>query len=530
METIEAIKSKYGKLSEGELLAVIARLLSENGYLKSLLYTGRSERRREEPTGIKPLFDEVEDEAGAPGSEPSEDDDALPVEESSEGDKPRKRRGKRKPLPDHLPRIRKMIDLSDEEKVCQQHKVELEMIGEEIVEKLVVEPARAYVTQIVSVKYKCPCCDAGIFEAAREPDPIPKSFASAGLLALIATQKYSDALPLFRQEHIFARAGIDLNRTTMARWMLKMGELAKPLLNLMHEDLLASPVLHMDETTVQVLGEPERPAETQSYMWCMARQGPEPIIYFQYYPTRSTAAALDLLQDYKGTLVCDGYKVYDSAGRKLQFTVAACMAHIRRKFWQAEKTAKKEAKKGTRIMASEALAYIKRLYAIEEKFKDQPPDIILSSRKEYSIPILDEFYNWLKRMETSMLPSSPTGKAVRYALEQWPKALVFASDGKVPMDNNYLESHIRPFVIGRNNWIFSQSTAGAHASAALYSLVETTKANGTDPFDYLSLIFKELPRSLTMEKLETLLPHKARHHHLLRPWPVNAQPDDQKTS
>jgi transposase len=319
--------------------------------------------------------------------------------------------------------------------------------------------------------------------------------------------------------------------------MLKMGGLIKPLVNLMHEDLLATPVLHMDETTAQVLGEPERPPEARSYMWCMARQGTHSIIYFQYYPTRSKSAALDLLQDYKGTLVCDGYKVYDSVGRSLECKVAACLAHIRRKFWQAEKTAKKkpkrsqkEAKKGTKIMASQALSYIKKLYAIEDEIKDRPPDAILAARQELSIPTLEEFFAWLQKMESSTLPSSPTGKAVRHALDQWTKLLTYAADGSVPIDNNYLESHIRPFVIGRNNWLFSQSTAGAHSSAALYSLVETAKANETDPFDYLSLIFKELPRSLTVEKLEILLPHKAKEHYHLRTWSGACKSSDQKTS
>lgn len=523
METIEAIKTKYSGLSEEGLIAVIARLLSENGYLKSLLYSSKSERRYELPAGVKPMFDEVEDEANAKGSKPSEDDDSLPCDN---GNKEPKKRGKRKPLPDHLQRVRKVIDLADSEKVCSQHQVSLEKIGEEIVEKLEVEPAKAYVLQLVTPKYKCPCCDAGIFEATRAPDPIPKSFASAGLLALIATQKYVDGLPLFRQEHIFERAGIDLNRTTMARWMLRMGELVKPLVNLMSEDLLATLVLHMDETTVQVLDEPGRPAEATSYMWCLARQGAEPIILFQYYPTRGKSAALDMLSDFNGTLVCDAYSVYDSVGRALRCTVSACMAHIRRKFWQAEKTAKKEAKKGTQIMASQALAYIKRLYAIEDMAKGQPPDDILKIRQQHAVPILDEFFAWLNNMATSILPSSPTGKAVRYALDQWSKMLTYASAGNVPIDNNYLEGHLRPFVIGRNNWLFSQSTIGAHASAAIYSLVETAKANGTDPFDYLNLIFKELPSATTADKLETLLPHKARLHYPLREY-ITA---DRKTS
>jgi transposase len=255
----------------------------------------------------------------------------------------------------------------------------------------------------------------------------------------------------------------------------------------------------------------------------MARQGTDPIVLFKYHPNRSKNAALDMIVDYQGTLVCDGYKVYDSIGKSLQCKISACLAHIRRKFWQAEKFAKKEAKAGTQIKASEALAFIKKLYAIEEKFGGRPPEIILAARQEHSAPILGEFFSWLQSMESVILPSSPTGKAVRYALDQWPKFLTYSHDGKVPIDNNYMENHIRPFVIGRKNWLFSQSPTGAHASAAIYSIVETAKANGIDPFDYLTLIFKELPRSLTLEKIESLLPYKAQQYYQLKSYVLAAK-------
>lgn len=503
METLEAIKSKYSKHSEEELLGVIARLVSQVEELKTqLYYTGRE---RAEPEGMKPLFDEIEAASVEIEQSPSEENGPDP---ESDADTKPKRRGKRKPLPDHLRRVRNEIDLPEEQKFCPQHGHPLTKVGEEISEKLVVNPATVHVRQDVVFKYVCKCCET--FHApAPSPDPIPKSFASADLLAYIVTAKFVDGLPLYRQERIFQRLSIDLNRTTMSRWMIAAAVLAKPLIELMREDLLNSPVFHMDETEVQVINEANRSAQAKSYMWCMARSSERPIILFNYEQSRNKKVALDLVSEYQGTIVCDGYKVYNALAATLNCKLAGCMAHVRRKFWQAEKVAKKEVKT-SKIMASEALALIKKLYKIEENIKTQPPDEILKTRQEKAVPILDDFLRWLKENEQVILPSSPTGKAIFYALSQWEKLIEYTKNPLVSIDNNYMESHIRPFVIGRNAWVFSYSPAGADASAVLYSLVETAKANAVDPHEYLSLIFKELPACDTLEKLETLLPYNAK--------------------
>ena len=514
METFEAIKSKYSKHSEEELVQVIARLLSENAHLKTLLFTSGRERTAEDPLGMKLMFDEIESILEGIPSEGAEQD----VEADEADPSPKKSRGKRRPLPAHLPRIRREIDLPESEKICPIHQVELDKIGEEVVEKLEIIPAQVNVIQYVTFKYKCSCCENRFHSAIRDSDPIPKSFATPSLLAYIVTAKFVDGLPLYRQERIFDRLSIDLNRTTMSRWMIATAELAKPLWRLMHEDLLASPVLHVDETEVQVICEPGRKAQAKSYMWCLARQTENPIILFNYEASRSKSAALNLLDNFRGTAVCDGYKVYDSLFPILGYILAGCMAHVRRKFWHAEKTAKKEAKSDTKIIASAALNFIKKLYAIEAKIKGRPPDEIVKIRQEMSVPIVDSFLNWLTDMETVVLPSSPTGKAIAYTLGQWPKLVQFTKNGLVAIDNNYIEAHIRPFVIGRNAWMFSYSTKGAHTSAILYSLVETAKANGIDPHDYLHLIFKELPKSDTLEKLETLLPYKAKAFYPLKSY------------
>lgn len=320
-------------------------------------------------------------------------------------------------------------------------------IGEETVEKLEVEPAKAYVLQLITPRYKCPCCDdVKIMSVERPGDPLPKSFATPGLLAYVATQKYVDGLPLSRQERIFERANIDLDRTTLARWMIRSADLAAPIVSLLHDDLIASPVIHADETHLQVLKEPNKTPESRSYMWCLARSGPEPIILYQYYDNRSKSAAADLLRDFSGVLVVDAYKVYDSLRNTLNYIISGCFAHARRRFWEAEKFAKKSSPKA-KPLASEALDFIKKLYAIEEKIKGKDPAAVQEERQKESIPILDKFFSWLEKHRDQITPNSPTGKAISYALPNWEKLTQFSRDGRLPIDNNYLERYIRPFAV-----------------------------------------------------------------------------------
>ncbi len=512
MKKTSSIHSKYSGLSERELLEIIETLTIRNNRLTTMLFGSRSERFASDPEGQRLLFNEVEELIEI------EEEEKVAAEEveKSDSDKTKKRRGKRVPLPEYLPRTEKITDLPEEEKKCSLHNVELVKIGEERVEKLEIEPAKASVTVYVTLKYKCPCGDCGICEAARPADPIPKSFASPGLLAYIATQKYVDGLPLSRQERIFERADISLSRTTMARWIIKASELSLPLISLMHTDLLDSPVVHADETTVQVLNEPNKTAESTSYMWCLARSGPKPIIYYSYHDNRSRKAAADLLVDFKGTVIADAYKVYDSIQNVLGFKLAGCWAHARRRFWEAEKFGKKASAKTDLLLASKALSFIRKLYAVEDDVRGQDAAVVLEARQRRSTLILEEFRAWLLDKELIVLPKSPTGKAISYALSQWDKLTVFSQDGLVAMDNNYLEAHIKPFAVGRKNWLFASVQAGAHASANLYSLVESAKVNGVEPFDYLNLIFKELPSAKDLDSLDKLLPYNAAQHYQLR--------------
>jgi transposase len=511
MEISEEIVNKYVGFSSDELLRTISSqqetittLQANIAAYQQMLFRKKSERHVGDPIGIQNMFDIAEhpnDEVFGPHQE-------TPVSPHT-----RKNRGKRKPLSDSLPRERVEHDLPEEQKICKVHGVALEKIGESITEQLEIIPASAKVIQNVTFSYKCRCCSEQnsvtcIVKSQEEPKIIPKSFATASLLAYIVTAKFQDALPLYRQEKIFDRLGIDLSRTTMARWLTEVYGKLTPLLNLMEEDLMSRNVICCDETPLQVLGETNRRPDQMSYMWVACSNIGPPITLFRYYDSRSAKVAREFLADFRGTVVCDGLKSYDSAAKDLSFILAGCMAHIRRKFFTAEKAAIKASPKA-QAKASYAIALIKKLYRIEAELKGEPPDKILARRTSDSAPLMREFKTWLDREVSRTLPRSLLGKALGYALGQWDKMQVFLRNPEVDLDNNYCERQIRPFVIGRKNWVFSQSCQGADASAALYSLIETSKANGLEPFSYLNMLFKELPKVTDLSGYERLLPHKA---------------------
>ncbi|MFA9462576.1 IS66 family transposase [Thiohalorhabdus methylotrophus] len=445
------------------------------------------------------LFDEAEVETAEEG--PSE---AVEVPGHT-----RTKRG-RKPLPDNLPREEIVHDLPDEDKVCAEDGAALERIGEEVAEQLDVIPAKVQVLRHVRPKYACPCCeDTGVHTPAMPPQPIPGSIASPGLLAHVATAKYVDGLPLYRMATILERAGVDLPRATLAHWMVRMGEAVQPLVNLLGDALEAGPVLQMDETPVQVLKERGKKATSQSYMW-IQKGGPpgKPAIRFRYAPTRGHEVPKRLLADFHGYLQTDGYSAYGTALAGRDDVVAVgCWAHARRPFDEAIKAhGKKKAKKAGH--ARQGLDYIQQLYAIERQARDQGLDAAARYRlrQDQAKPLLDEMRAWLDEALTAVPPKSATGKALHYLAGQWERLVRYLGDGRIPIDNNGAENAIRPFVLGRKNWLFSNSIAGATASANLYSLVETAKANGHEPYAYLRHLFKELPATDSAEAYEALLP------------------------
>jgi transposase len=437
------------------------------------------------------MFDEVESEALNP--EPEDDDKAITVPEHQ------RKRGKRLKLPANLPRVEVIIDL--ENKFCPTDGEELKCIGEEVSEKLEIIPAKVRVIRTIKKKYACPICES-LTTAPSPAEMIPKSNASASLLAYIAIAKYVDALPLYRQEAIFKRIGLDLSRQTMARWMILVGEKIAPLITLLREEMLKSHYLHMDETVVQVLKEDGKKAETNSYMWVQATSGKNPIILFHYGKNRSGSHAKELLEDYKGALQIDGYDGYASAIRENNILRLGCWAHARRKFFDAFKSS---SGKG---IGQRGLKFIKTLYNIEEEIKDMSSEARFYSRLTKSMPIIKEFENWILDQSKRLNPESLSGRALKYARNEWPYLINCFTNGDYKIDNNYIESHIRPFTIGRKNWMFSVKPEGAVASANIYSLVETAKGNGLDPFDYLNMVFAKLPLAKTEQDFLDLLPVK----------------------
>jgi transposase len=376
------------------------------------------------------------------------------------------------------------------------------VIGEEISEQLDIVPAKIQVLVNVRKKYACRQCESGVITAPLPAQPIPKSNASPGLLAHIVTAKYQDALPLHRQETILHRHGIDIPRNTLASWMIKAGEQIQPLLNLLQDKLLAYPIMHCDETTVQVLNEQGKRAQSKSYMWVRVGGPPtQPIRLFHYADSRSGDVASHLLEGYEGYLQTDDYAGYNLACAKPAITQLGCWAHARRKFVEAQKVAA-----GTTGKADLAIAMIAKLYAIEKRIQNSDPQERHVIRQQEAVPQLNQIRQWLDKTLHRTLPKGALGKALAYLEKNWGKLTVYTEDGRLSIDNNPAENAIRPFVLGRKNWIFSASVDGAKASANLYGLIETAKANNLEPYDYLKKVFKELPSARSVEAIEALLP------------------------
>lgn len=446
------------------------------------------------------LFDEAECQAEDNASSEEEvADEAETVEVAAHT----KRRPKRKPLPKDLPRVDIHHDLTDAEKVCGCCGDQMQQIGEQTSEQLEVIPVQVYVNVHHRPTYSCAKCDESIKTAPLPPQPTPKGNAGPGLLAHVATAKYVDGLPLYRQSKQFDRLGIDMPRNTLASHMIKLGELVQPLIDRLQQHVRGYDIVQMDETPVQVLKEPDKVARSKSYMWVMKGGPPKhPAILFDYDPRRSQSVPERLLPGYKGYLQCDGYAGYNAILQSEFITGLGCMAHARRKFKDAEKALPaKEKNKGNKV--TQALSFFAKLYAIEKAIKDLEPEEKHQRRQSQSKPVLNKFKAWLDKQ--SVPPRTKLGEAITYTQGQWPKLLVYLDDGRFQIDNNAVERAIRPFALGRKAWLFSASVNGARASANLYSLVETAKANSINDYAYLKYLFTELPK-LNGDNLDHLLP------------------------
>lgn len=482
----------------------IARLLEDVAYLEEVVklfrhqkFGAKSEANRH--PGEQLLFNESETDGEPDAIKDTETSESKPREGSA------KIKGKptRKPLPCRIPRIERIIDLPEHEKICSVSGRPLHRIGEEITEQLDIVPAKVQVIRTIRPKYACSCGDCAPKSMRLPPQPIPKSMASPGLLAFIATAKYADGMPLYRQEEILQRIGCDIPRTTLASWMIRCGKLVTPLINLLREKMLSGPLVQCDETPVQVLKVPGKKPTSKSFMWVTASGGGDKnrIVLYQFASSRSAEVPLKIFKGYKGYVQTDGYEGYSQLALVPGIVHVGDWVHVRRKFKDAIKGLK-IGKKAT--FAEHALDAIKELYRIESESTDSSTRLYF--RQTQSRKVIEDLRIWLDISLHKVPPKSLTGKALAYMDGQWPKLIRFLDDPVIGLDTNPVENAIRPFALGRKAWLFSDTIKGADASAALYSLVITARANDIEPYDYLTHIFSELPKSSSTDDIEQLLP------------------------
>jgi transposase len=389
------------------------------------------------------LFDEAEADTLADPIGEAEQDEVVEVPAHT-----RKKRG-RKPLPDTLPRVEVIHEIPEDQRHCPHDGQVLAEINQVVSEQLDIIPAQIRVIRHLRKQYACSCGQC-IQTAPLPGQPIPKSMASPGLLAHVAVSKYQDALPLHRQEQILQRIGVAIPRATLANWMIRCGQLVQPLINLLRDCMLAYDIIQMDETTVQVLKEPGKSAESKSYLW-LQRGGPpdEPVTLFDYDPSRNQTVPRQLLDGFAGYLQTDGYSGYNGVVAAGELKQLGCMAHARRNFSDAVKGQGKSKRVGK---AQQGLAWIQKLYRIEKaaRTKEMSPEERKLYRQQHAAPILEKMRTWLDASLPNVPPGTLTGKALNYLNNEWPKLVRYLEDGRLEIDNNLAENAIRPFVIGRN--------------------------------------------------------------------------------
>jgi transposase len=459
----------------------------------------------EQSAGQAHLFDEAEVLAAA--STPDQDQAPIPSQSDAAADAGKKSagkpaRGKRAPLPSDLPRVDIVHEVPEDQRLCPCGTPMVE-IGEDVSEQLDIVPMQVRVLRHIRKRYGCPGSAHAPVVAALPAQPLPRSNASPDLLAMLLTVKYADGLSLARFEYVLERAGVAVPRQTLARWVIGAAGVLQPLHNLIRDELFNASVIHMDETVVQVLKERDRSATSQSYMWVQTGGPPErPVVVFDYDPSRSGAVPVRLLEGYQGYLLTDGYDGYNALAKTEGIEHLACLAHSRRRFVEATRVQPK----GKRGRADEAIELIGRLYGIEREYKAATDDERHLARQTRSVPILAELRAWLDATLPTVPPKTALGKALAYLHKYWSRLVRYTERGDLPIDNNRCENSIRPFAVGRRRWMFCDTPAGAHASAVIYSLIETARANGLEPYTWLRRVMRELPAAQSVEAIEALLP------------------------
>ncbi|MDR0706263.1 MAG: IS66 family transposase [Treponema sp.] len=504
---VENQKKEINKLEN-----TIKRLEFKNIVLQEkydLLLYKRFVRSSEIPDKTQPeLFDEAQAESGT-GKQDERETETITYQRN-------KHKAGRKPLPENLTREERINDLPEEEKTCGCGR-RLERIGEDVNEKLIIEEPRIYVERTVTPKYVCPCCKGGkedgdapcvIKQAQAVPSILPGSIASPGVLARIFTAKFEERLPYSRQEKQFERIGAGVSRQDMANWQGKTGIILISLYVLLKQTLKEGKALRMDETTVQVMGEEDRKDTQKSYMR-LARGGPpgKPVVIYKYSNSRKAGNIDEFIEGFRGYLQTDGYAGYDSAVRGREDIIhVGCFAHARRKFIEGQK-AGVQAKS-----AAVGINYIKQLYDIDGELREKlrrdevDENNFLTQRKERTEAVLGKFRKYLDKRIGEVPGETLLGKAVSYTVNQWEKLTAYLECAELTPDNNISENAIRPFVVGRKNWLFYKIPVGAETACILYSVIETAKLNGLSPLKYLKTLFERIPYAVSPDDWIALLP------------------------
>jgi len=404
----------------------------------------------------------------------------------------------RRPLPQDLPREPIEIEPAEEDLVCDTCGSEKSRIGEEVTEKLEYKPASFYVKRYVRSKYACKNCQNNVSIGQLPPMIIDKGVPGESLLAHILTCKYADSMPLNRLEGIFKRHDVDITVSNMCDWVGVSADLLEPLVNRMHQKIRPSPIINTDDTQIPVKSPSRKGSTYNGYLWVYIDEKNN--VVFDFTPTRSREGPINFIgKDYGGYVQADAYSGYDELFRVLGATEVGCNAHARRKFEYALDS--------DPVRAARMMVLWGKLYEIERTAKEKKYDSaqLLGARQTEALPILDDIKAAMNEYKDQVVPKSPMSKAITYALNQWDALIRYTTDPMLSIDNNISERALRMVVIGRRNYLFAGSEAGAKRAAIIYSLVASCKLNDHDPFAYFSDVLKKI-NTWPAEKIDDLLP------------------------